>query len=210
MDWVPGQLWIGDMALHALHGKSPAHRATAAILDHVSGSRYRRGLTHNAPVETLAASRNRFADSNRSIRRRAFFIAGQQKGDGESRLATGGDQLFTGDYHCRDGSLHVGSASAVKLALTNDWGERIARPLIYRARRHHVRVSREDEHPCARRVAASDSPEVADAERVGALVQAFAIKTERHKPRGNQVQTAGVLWGDRRACNQLLGEFECA
>jgi hypothetical protein len=58
--------------------------------------------------------------------------------------------------------------------------------------------------------AALDRPQVAHPKRVWPAVDALALKTQGRKPCRDDVQTARVLGGDRRARDELLGELKGA
>ncbi len=76
---VARQVWVGDVALHALHGELAAERAAAAVFDGVAGLPLGRGLAHDAPVEPLATALQLVADHHGAVVGWAFFVGGEQK-----------------------------------------------------------------------------------------------------------------------------------
>ena len=197
VDGIFRELRVGDMALHSLDAEPSAHRAAAAVLYRVAGSRNRRRFAHDAPVQAFAAGRQGFAHLDGAIHCRTFFITGEQKREGDSRVGMRGQELFTGDNHGGDGPLHVRRASPIEFVVANRRSEGIARPLIEWAGRHHIGMSREYESAAAPSVAAPDCPEVAHTKTFRSAIHALAHKAEGRKSCGDQVQATGVLRGDR-------------
>ena len=111
------------------------------------------------------------------------------------------DEICKRDDKGRQRAFHVGGAAAVQHAVAYGRHEGIAVPLLDRAGRHHVGMAGEA-HQRARRAAAR--PQVVDA----AHADFFADEAERLEHSDQQVEAAGVFGRDRRAGDQLFGEFQ--
>ena len=97
--------------------------------------------------------------------------------------------------------LHVRGAAAVEKAVALGGRERIARPLLNRARRHDVDVARQaDERP--RRAMAR--PQVADR----SAIEPLAPEAGRRQTRRQQSQAAAIGRRDRAAGDELPGELQ--
>ena len=77
MDGVARQVRIGNVALDATHRELAAEGAAPAVLDHVAGALYGRGLAHDAKIEPFAARPERLDYHLGAVHRRAFLIAGE-------------------------------------------------------------------------------------------------------------------------------------
>jgi hypothetical protein len=82
VDGVLGELRVGDVALHALHGELARQAAAAAVLDGVAEGGRGGGLADDAVVEGLAAGLEGFDDQGGAVGGVAFFVGGEQQGDG--------------------------------------------------------------------------------------------------------------------------------
>ncbi len=74
---VVGQVRIGDMPLHSVDDEPPVERATSTVFDHIADACRAGGLANHAPGDFFVARLQRFDDSNRTVHRRTFLIAGE-------------------------------------------------------------------------------------------------------------------------------------
>ena len=150
MNGVARKLRVGDMALHAVDGELAAHGAAAAVFDHVACAFDGGGLAHNAPVQALAALFEGFDDDLGAINRRAFFIAGQQKGDVESGFGRDLQKLFDSHDKGGDRGFHITGAAPVEFAVAVRGHKRRAGPFLERAGRHHIGVTCKNQYRLTR------------------------------------------------------------
>ncbi|MCY1514071.1 hypothetical protein D9M68_485990 [compost metagenome] len=134
--------------------------------------------------------------------RRAFFVAGDEEGDGALVLRVFADEAFNRYQHGGQTALHVRRAPAAEHALFVDQGvERLVLPGLHRTGGHHVGMAGEAEH---RALAATDGPEVFHILDAHALdAEARGLQTAHH-----QLLATFVDRGDRGAANEVAGEFE--
>ena len=89
-------------------------------------------------ASALAARAQPLDHHLRAVHRRAFLVAGEQKGDGDGRLGRGGQELLDGDDEGGDRRLHVAGTAPVQPAVALRGLERRAAPLLHGAGGHHV------------------------------------------------------------------------
>ncbi|MCY1448189.1 hypothetical protein D9M71_648430 [compost metagenome] len=133
---------------------------------------------------------------------RAFFIAGDEEGDGALVLRVFGDEALDRHQHGREAAFHVRRATAAEHALLVDQGiEGLVLPGLQRAGGYNVCVAGEAEY---RAVATTDRPEVLH------LLDAHAFDAKAHsgQPAHHQVLAAFVDRGDRGTTDEVAGEFE--
>ena len=164
MHRIVGEVRVGDVALHAVHGELARQRAAAADLDHVAERIGARRLADDAPVDLLAARLEHFHDAARAVDRRAFLVAGQQERQRAGVVGMPGDEALGRSDHRGQTALHVGGAAAVQHAVAYDRLERVGLPFLARAGRYDVGMTGEAQHRAAIAMA---RPEVLD-------------RTERH------------------------------
>ena len=145
MHRVSGEVRVGDVPLQALDGELAAHRAASAVFDGVAEPHDRGRLADDAVVQHVATRGQGVADFDRAVKRRAFFVAGQQESDRQRGLRVRGQKLFHRHHHRRDGAFHVGGTAPVQHAAALRGCERRAVPLRQGAGRHHVGVACEDQ-----------------------------------------------------------------
>ena len=85
MDRVAGQLRIGNMTLYPFDGEFATECASATVFHHVPNALDCRGFTHDAPIKLFISRLQPLHHFHSAIYRGAFFIAGEQKGDGKPR-----------------------------------------------------------------------------------------------------------------------------
>src|SRR5689334_2704842 len=112
-----------------------------------------------------------------------------------------GDEGLDRRHECCDRRFHVGGAASIKHAVADGRRERITRPVLERPGRYHVDVAGEADQ---RRLVPAPRPEVVHA--VGA--EALAAESERLQALFDELETAGVVRGDRVTLDQLAGQFE--
>src|SRR5205814_190608 len=163
---VLGELRVGDMPLHAVHGEAGAQGAATTHLDGVGDRDSARGLTHDAPIEALAPLAQDLRPTPRPIDRWTLLITGDQKCDRSLVSGVRRDELLAGGDHRRKSALHVGRSAAVQHSVADVRRERVAVPLLERPRGHDVGMPGEAEH---RSRAAAAGPEVLDIAKAQAL-----------------------------------------
>ena len=138
---VARQMRVGNVALDAAHHQPPAQRAPAAVFHHVTGARHGGGFTDDAVVDGLLARLQLLDDHPRAMHGRAFFVAGEQKGDVEQRLGRVLQKFL--DRHDKGGNrgFHVTGAAPVQLASALGGGKRRAAPLCQRTGGNHIGVA---------------------------------------------------------------------
>ena len=143
----------------------------------------------------LAARLQQFDQAHRAVDRRAFFVAGQQEGDGAGMGRMLLHELFDRHHHRGDRGLHVGRAAAVELAVAMRRHEGVAAPALQRPGGHHVGVAGEDQRRPGP-AAAAQRPQVGDAEVVRPADQRLAGEAGRSQPLAEQRLAAAVLGRD--------------
>jgi hypothetical protein len=199
MDWVAGQMRVGDVALHALDGQFPRQRSAAPIFDHVAERVDRGRLADDAVVDRLAALAQGLGDGDRAVDGVAFLIGSKQEGDRAAVLGLGGDEGFGGGDESCQRSFHVGGAAPVQHPLLAQRLEGIAVPLFERAAGDDVGMTGQTEQ---RTAAAAARPEVADR----AALDELAAEADGFETAGDDRQAAGVVGGQRATGDELLGE----
>ena len=145
VDGVFGEMGVGDVALDAFDDQFAAERATPPVFNHVTRALHRGGFTNDAVVQHLAAFLQGLADDHRAVVGRAFLVAGKQQGDGELGVGVGGQQFFHRHHKGGDRGLHVTRAAPIQTAIAVGGSERVAVPLVERARGHHIGVTDKNE-----------------------------------------------------------------
>ena len=205
VDRVAATLGIRDVALLSDDAELAIERATPAVLDRVAEALARRGLADDAGIDGLAASSERLDDERGAVHRVALLVGRQEDRDRPATARAVGLACHTlgrGD-HRRQRSFHVRGATAIETAVTLGRNERIARPLVYRARRHDIHVAcQADDRP--RRPMAR--PQVADRSAIDPL----ALEAGRRQSRRQQTQAAGIRRRDRPARDELPGQLQRA
>ncbi len=160
-----GLLGIGDVSLLAMHDKPAADAAAPSVFDQVSQPVGAGWLPHQAVVDLLPPRFEPLHHLDGAVPGRAFFIAGDEKGDGAGGIRIGGEEGLGGGDHGRQGPLHITGAAAVEPAVTDHGVERVRCPLLQGAGRHHIRMAGEAEQGPR---SAAAGPEIAHlAERQG-------------------------------------------
>ena len=202
VDRVLRQLRVGHVTLQAAHSKGGAEGATAAVLDHVADQGGARRLADNAPVQALVARFQALDYGLGAVMGRAFFVAGDQEGDAALVRRVLTDETLNGDDHRRQAAFHVSGATAAEHALLVDaYVEGLILPSLQRAGGHYVGVAGKAQH---RAVSAMQGPEIVhvlDAHRFDGKAQ--GLQATHH-----QRLAVGIQWGDRRATDQVAGQFQ--
>ena len=129
------------MALHAADGEFAAHAATAAVFDHVASTFYRRGFANDAVIHLYTALFEQLANHYRAVDRRAFFVAGEQQGDGQRGVGLASHEFFHCHHKGGNGGFHIARAPAKQTAIAVRRGERVTAPLRQGAGGHHIGVA---------------------------------------------------------------------
>ena len=212
MGGIIGELRVGGMPLHPMHGQPPGQAAAAADLDHVAEDTGRCRLADKTGVEPLAARRQPFEHFLGAVDPGGFLVACDQEADRavRARLASG-KPMLGGSDESGDRALHVDRTTPPQRAVAQAGAKRVERPRRVRAGRHHVGMPGKTQIGPA---LAAAGVEVDD--RVAAVVaakhQAMTGEAEILEMRGDDVDGALVLGGDARPADQLGGEcgrIEC-
>jgi len=99
-----------------LHRKPGAERAAPAHLDRVAQHLAAAGFADEAIVDLHAALKQGLHHPHRAIDGDAFLVAGDQEAESARRPAAAAEAFRRGD-HGRQTALHVGSATAVQIAV---------------------------------------------------------------------------------------------
>ena len=158
-----------------------------------------RGFADEAVVDVDAFLCELGEDGFAAVRAVAFFVAGEEQGEGAG-VRRGGEAL-QGDGHRGDARFHVGGATSVEFAVAEGGFEGRTRPGGKVAGRDDVGVSGKGDK---RRTAAVCCPEV-----VG-VVEAEVADDEscRLQAGSNERLTASVVRGDGGAADEFLQEVE--
>ena len=191
---------VGNVALNTFDAELAAERAAAAVFDHVAELIDRGGLTHDAVIQLFTARLELVAHHQRAVFGRAFFIAGDEKGDGQSRLRVCSKKLFSRHHHGGNRAFHVGCAATVKQAIAVAGRKRWRGPLRQRAGGHHVGVAGKHQRGrgCASR-AGELGPQVGDPKVVGAADDGLADKAQWRQTRCDQRLATRVFGCERSA-----------
>ncbi len=150
-----GAMRIGDMALLADDANAAIERAAPPDLDRVAERRDIRRLADDAMIELFAARPRPVEQLHRAVDRRAFLVAGDEKGERALRRAAPLDIGQRRGDEGGDGAFHVRGAAAVDSSVRDFRRERIEAPARDIARGHDVGVASEGEM----RMAGSDRRE---------------------------------------------------
>ena len=200
MNGVTRQVRVGDVALHALDGEVAGERTTAAVLDHVATAMNRGGFTDDGVLDGFATCLKGIDHNGSAVVGGAFFIRGQQEGDGTGMVRVLGDELFDRHHKGSQRAFHVGSATAIEFAVAFRGLEGGRCPGVEVAGRHHVRVA--GQHHEWRGGAAS-RPEIAGA----VAVDTFEDKAEWLEPLGDEFEATGIFRGNRSPRNEGFGKL---
>ena len=126
---IVGELRIGGVALHAVHGEVPLRLPRRPILI-MSPRRVGDGrLADDAGIEHLAVRLQPVEHLARAVDRHAFLVAGDEEADRAAEIAAAlGEKARRGRGEAGDRALHVGRAAAVEPAVADRAGEGIDRP----------------------------------------------------------------------------------
>ena len=196
------QVWVGDVALLAVHGECATEGATTAVLHHVTEQGGARRLADDAPVQALVTLAQALDHRLGAMLSRAFLVAGDQEGDGALVVRVVGDEALHGDDHARQAAFHVRCATAAEHAVFIDAHvERLVLPGVQRAGGHHIGVAGKTQH---RAVATAFGPEVLHLFDAHALhLEAAGGQTAHH-----QLLATFVDRGHGRSADQVEGEFQ--
>ncbi len=190
------------MALLTTNGERTAQRAAATVLHHVAHQVGARGFADDAPVQALAALAQAFDHRLGTVVRRAFLIAGDQKGDLSLVVRMVGGEAFHCDDHGGQAAFHVCRAATVEHALLVDARtERRVLPGLQRAGGNHVGMAGEAQH---RAFVAANGPEVLHVLDVHRLDGEAASR----QALAHQLLAAFVQRRHGGAVDQLAGQFE--
>src|ERR1017187_8645811 len=201
MHGVLAQLRIGDMTLHAVHRQAPRQRAAATDLDGIADAVLAGGLTDDAPVDALAALAQRFDHTLGAVDRRAFLVAGNQKGECATVVGIRSDEILGGGDHGRESAFHVRGPAAVEQTVADRGLERIRVPFFERSGRNHVRMSGETQHRAGMAVS---RPEIVDV----AVAQLLDPKADARQSAGQEFLATLVGGRHGGAGDQFLGQFQ--
>ena len=202
-DRVAGELRVGDVALDAGESELGVQTAAAADLDHLAEFSRIGRLTHQAVVDDFAVCAHPVQHLDRAIDRDAFLIAGNQQADRARHLAAARRQELRESFdETRDGAFHVRRTAAKERIVDDLAGERILRPGVTLADRHHVGMAGVAKVGCRR---AEPGIEIVDFRLAfGGEPQAVAGKPEGGQRAFEDVERALVARRHAFAANQLL------
>src|ERR1700722_2280795 len=135
---------VGDMALLADQRQSPGERTAPRMFHHIAELFAARRLAENAMVETLAFRPGPVEQLGRPVDGDAFFIAGDEKRDRALERSFAGDVAQRRGDRSGDAALHVARAATPDHAVGDHARERIEAPFGDIARRHDIRMTREN------------------------------------------------------------------
>ena len=148
-----------------------------------------------------------FDQAHRAVDRGAFFVAGQQEGDGAGMGRMLLHEFFRRHHHRGDRGLHVRRAAAEQMAVAVGGHEGVAAPMVQRAGGHHVGVASEGQRrPGA--AAAAHGPQVGDAQVLRPANERLAVEASAFQPLGDHRLAPAVLRRDAGAGDQRLGQAQ--
>jgi len=194
---VLGELRIGDMPLHAVHGESAAQGASTSHLD---VSRSRPPLEALPPRTSRGALPARAAVAPRAACHRptALLVTRDQKGD-RPPYADAPRRLLAGGEHRRKSALHVGRSAPVQHAVTD---------LRRDGSLCHSRAARWAPRRCVRRKQNSGPAPPRRAQKFSTLQSSGArCGSPPRSGARHDLLAAFIRRGDRATCDESLSQF---
>jgi hypothetical protein len=134
---------------------------------------------------------------------RAFFVAGDQKGDRALVVRVVRHEAFGGHQHGGQAAFHVsGAAPAQHAVLVDQRIERVVLPGLHRAGRHHVGVTGKAQHRAV--MTTVGGPEVVHVFNTHRFQCEAGITQALH----HQLLAIGVDWRHGRATDQIAGKLQ--
>ena len=189
------------MTLATGHGDNAIEAAPASDLDGLAEMIGVGRLANNHLIETFARRMQRFHQLDGAIDRRAFFIAGHQKGNGAGRRAILIEIMTGGGDEGGNRAFHVRRSASPKHAVFEIAGEGAARPAVFVADGDHIGVTGKGQNRCR---ASQPGIEIVDiAKRVARTDKPHWLQSSLQ-----YVECGPAIGRDRLGADQLLGEGE--
>ena len=201
MDRIARELRIGDVPLNTHDAQFGTEGTTATDSNNIAQHLAARWFADDAPIHALFARQEAIHDCAGPVKSGAFFVGREQEGNPAGQVWSPLEQALDGNDHGRQAALHVRRTAAVNVLRIYDRVEGWPVPSARVPRRHHVRVSGEDECRSGR---AAMGPQVVDVFGRHSLQR----EAERLEALADEALTVCIVRRHRGLADQLRGECD--